>query len=143
MKYDYYDNLNTMNNIPKVNYNNYNTNYNNTNNLLNPSEAYKLGNSFKNEYVGYKNYKVKMPIIQSEQDEMLYNLGQYAFIAHDLNLYLDINPDDKIYLNKFLEYKNKAEELKKQYERKYGLLCVSDQTNTNHFNWVDDWTLVK
>lgn len=134
MKYDYYDNVNI--NYPNLYNNLNNTNYNNQDNLYKPSEAYKLGNSFKNEYKGYKNYKVSLPNISTEREEMLYNLAQYAFITHDLNLYLDINPNDKIYLNKFIEYNNKYKELKNQYEKKYGPLCVNDMVNNQVFDWV-------
>ena len=58
-------------------------------------------------------------------------------MAHEMNLYLDTHPTDREALNKFQEFSNKADELIKNYERKYGPLTVSgDVSNQTPFNWV-------
>ena len=77
----------------------------------------------------------------SEKEELLFNISEYSFMMHDLNLYLDVFPNNQEALNKFNEYRDKVGELVLKYERKYGPLMVSgvsDQT----FNWIDLWPWV-
>jgi len=114
---------------------NYNNGKNNLN-LFNPYEGYLKGNAFKDEYIPYKNYKVLKPNIMSEKEEMLVNIGQYSFMMHDVNLYLDVHPDDKEALQKFMEYRNASNDLITKYERKYGPLSVKGTEKENTpFAW--------
>lgn len=133
MNYDFYDDMNMLNSyIP-----------NNKLNLFDPYEGYLKGNAFKDEYVSYKNYRVIKPIINSEKEEMLTNISEYSFMAHDLNLYLDVFPNNKEALDKFNEYRNKANELIIKYERKYGPLAINSDIKTSiPFNWVNNWPWV-
>ena len=135
MNYDFYDDINVYNEIVPFNINSLD--------LCNPYEGYLKGNAFKNEYIPYKNYKVAKPSINSEKEEMLFNIGEYSFMMHDMNLYLDIYPNNEEALNKFIEYRNKANELINKYERKYGPLTVnSGNFDTMPFNWVNTWPWV-
>ena len=104
-------------------------------NLYNPYEGYLKGNAFKDEYKPYKDYKVAKININSEKDELLAGISEYSFMAHDINLYLDIHPNDKEALNKFTEYRNKANELITKYERKYGPMGVNGTKNDVPFAW--------
>jgi len=133
MNYDFYDDMSMLNGyIP-----------NNKLNLFDPYEGYLKGNAFKDEYVPYKNYRVIKPIINSEKEEMLTNISEYSFMAHDLNLYLDVFPNNKEALDKFILYRNKANELIIKYERKYGPLAINSDTKANiPFNWVNNWPWV-
>ena len=147
MNYDFYDDMSIINgympynNIPNNNEINYNSSDNL--NLFNPYEGYLKGNAFKNEYVPYKNYKVAKLNINNERDEMLINIGQYSFMMHDMNLLLDINPNNKEALKKFSEYRNKLNELVIRYERKYGPLMVkSEVDDATSFNWLSNWPWV-
>lgn len=136
MNYDFYDDMSVLNGYMP---------YSNANkpDLFDPYEGYLKGNAFKDEYIPYKNYRVIKPNINNEKDEMLVNIGEYSFMAHDLNLYLDIYPNNREALDKFIEYRNKASELITKYERKYGPLAVSSDTNNNTpFNWVSSWPWV-
>ena len=165
MNYEFYDENEIMNNIMPFNKqiidnvdmlemnNNYNPNYQgfdvlggsiNANyqngksnlNLFNPYEGYLKGNAFKDEYVPYKNYKVAKLNINSEKDEMLINISEYSFMMHDINLYLDVHPNDSEALQKFTEYRNRVNELITNYERKYGPLCVKGNvSNKVPFQW--------
>ena len=110
--------------------------------LFNPYEGFLAGNAFRKEFVPYKDYKVYKTKINSEQDEMLFNISEYAFMMHDLNLYLDVFPDDSDALNIFNEYRNKTNELITKYERKYGPLCVKSSDDNKRFNWVNKWPWV-
>ena len=105
--------------------------------LYSPYEGYMRGNAFRDQYIPYKNYRPQKINITSEKEEMLVNIGQYSFMAHEMNLYLDTHPNDREALNKFQEFRNKADELIKNYERKYGPLTISGNvSNQTPFNWV-------
>ncbi len=133
MNYDFYGDMNVINDY---------MGFNNIKelNLFNPYEGYLKGNSFKNEYIPYKNYRVQNIDINNKKDEMLINIGEYSFIMHDLNLYLDVYPDNQEALNKFNEYRNKTNELITKYERKYGPLAIKgDVSNNTPFNWIVKW----
>ncbi len=140
MNYDFYDNFDMESIMP---FNEYSNNYDNQNNNLNlfdPYEGYLKGNAFKDEYKPYKNYKVAKINIASEKDELLAKIGEDSFMMHDLNLYLDVNPNDTEALNKFIMYRNKLNDEIMKYERKYGPLGIkSEESNNNNFNWVSNW----
>lgn len=132
MNYDFYDDMNIVDGyIP-----------NKRLDLFNPYEGFLAGNAFKNEYIPYKNYKVYKVKINSEQEEMLFNISEYCFMMHDMNLYLDVYPNDQEALNKFNEYRSKANELITKYERKYGPIMIKSSDNENGFNWVSNWPWV-
>lgn len=104
-------------------------------NLFNPYEGYLKGNAFKDEYKPYKDYKVAKLNINSEKEELLANIGENSFMMHDINLYLDVHPDDNEALNKFTNYRNKVNELITKYERKYGPLGVKGTNGSAPFAW--------
>ena len=152
MNYEFYDDVNmykSQNNFNSMNNTNPmyqgfdvlegSTNYQNGKdniNLFNSYEGFLKGNAFKDEYMPYKNYKVMKLNIANEKDELLVNIGEYSFMMHDLNLYLDIHPNDQEALNRFIEYRNKLNELITKYERKYGPMCVKGIMNNNvPFKW--------
>ncbi len=158
MNYEFYDDMNIQNFMPLNNMNSeYNNGFNNleesngynyqnnTNlNLYNSYEGYLKGNAFKDEYKPYKDYKVMKLNINSEKEEMMINIGEYSFMMHDLNLYLDVHPNDLKALNKFNEYRNKVNELITNYERKYGPMCVKGNIdNVIPFAWDNNWPWVK
>ena len=154
MNYDFYDDMSIMNGYMPFNenlnsnqnnydnqpYNNFNSNNPiNDNNLVlyDPYEGYLKGNAFKDEYMPYKDYKVLKLAINNEKDDLLIGIGQYSFMMHDLNLFLDVHPNDQEALRKFSEYRSKANELITRYERKYGPLSVKGDVNNNTpFNWT-------
>ena len=134
MNYDFYDDMSMINGYMMNNQSNIE--------LCNPYEGFLKGNAFRNEYVPYKDYKVMKVNINSEKEEMLFNIMEYSFMMHDLNLYLDVHPNDKLALNKFNEYRNKANELIRKYEREYGPFVVSESDTNETFNWVVKWPWV-
>lgn len=133
MNYEFYDDMSLINGYPSISFNNLD--------LYNPYEGFLKGNAFRNEYIPYKNYQVAKVNINSEKDELLFNISEYGFMMHDMNLYLDVNPNNPEAFNRFNEYRNKLNELVSQYERKYGPLRVSNTSN-NNFNWIEKWPWV-
>lgn len=108
-------------------------------NLYSPTEGYMKGNLFSNIYSEYKNYTPQTLRPKTEQEHDLYELSTVAFAAHELNLYLDIHPEDTSLLQLFKDYEEKCKALTEQYERKYGPLSVSGITSSKEFNWVNNW----
>ena len=135
MNYEFYDDMNALHGYMTMN-------NKNDLDLFNPYEGFLAGNAFKDQYVPYKNYKVARVNINSEKEEMLFNIGEYAFMMHDMNLYLDTHPNNQEALSKFNEYRNKTNELITMYERKYGPLMVSDNDFNKSFTWVNKWPWV-
>lgn len=110
----------------------------NNQNLYNPKEGFIKGNMFTNLYSEYKNYKPQMLNPKSEQERMLYELDSISFAAHELNLYLDMYPEDQSMVTLFNDYRRKLEELTKNYESMYGPLTVnSNEMENKTFSWVN------
>ncbi len=119
-----YDYFNYMNGIP-YNYMG-DTSYIVPNNTSDPYYGFISGNMFENLYEPYKNYKVSELSPSSDKEALLWQLMQYSFAITDLNLYLDVNPDDKKAFKLFSEYSNIYKELSNKYVSLYGPLDVCD-----------------
>ena len=133
MNYDFYNDMDLISGY---------TPYNKELDLFNPYEGYLKGNAFRDQYIPYKNYPIMKANFNSEKEELMFNISEYAFMMHEMNLYLDINPNNIEARNKFNEYRNKMDELIKKYERKYGPLMVNDSETNPSFNWVSKWPWV-
>ena len=114
-----------------------NTNMNNFNqSLVTPTEGYNRGNMFANLYDQYKNYRPENLRASNEQERLILEISRTSFAAHELNLYLDIYPNDVSMIKLFNDYREKCEQLTKEYEQKYGPLSVkSDSLNQTPFMW--------
>ena len=118
---------------PQIGNKDYNTN------LYSPTEGYLKGNLFSNLYSEYKNYRPQKLMARNEQEKLLYELESISFAAHELNLYLDLHPNDTSMLMLFKDYEEKCKKLKSEYENKYGPLSVSEVNSTKEFTWVNNW----
>ena len=134
-------NSNNMNNMTNGNsQNNTNNNLNNGSNMMlyGPYEGYVKGNLFRNLYDQYKSYRPMSLAPSSEREEALLNLNQIQFAMHELNLYLDVYPNDANIMRQFVAYRNTYNDLLNQYENRYGALNVnSTSLNSVPFGWVD------
>lgn len=134
-------NSNNMNNMTNGNsQNNANNNLNNGSNMMlyGPYEGYVKGNLFRNLYDQYKSYRPMSLAPSSEREEALLNLNQIQFAMHELNLYLDVYPNDANIMRQFVAYRNTYNDLLNQYENRYGALNVnSTSLNSVPFGWVD------
>ena len=111
----------------------------NKSSLFAPAEAYNNGNLYSNLYSQYKNYKPVELKANNEREQLLLDLSRMFFTAHELNLYLDLNPDDESMLALFNDYRREANALMSQYEAKYGPLNLSSNSLDNSpFSWVSD-----
>ncbi len=107
-------------------------------NLYTPEEGYDRGNLFADLYVGYKNYQPVKLQAKNEKDALFLELSRYAFAAHELNLYLDLHPEDTTMLALFNDYRTRANQLMLNYENKYGPLTVSSDELSSSFLWEED-----
>lgn len=106
----------------------------NPNNLYDAYEGFIRGNLFPELY---NQYKISKPLNidpMNEQAEMLTYIDAYGFAAHELNLYLDNNPNDRTAIELFKEYTKQKDQILNQYEQKYGPLFV-DASTTYPWAW--------
>lgn len=124
---------NLTNNMPDNN--NLNNKINNNQKLAGPYEGFIKGNLFNNLYNQYKSYRPTRLSPNNEQAELLLNVDQTTFAAHELKLYLDVYPNDTNMINLYNEYQKIASEQIKAYERKYGPLLADSPSANNSFSW--------
>ena len=108
------------------------------NDLFDPYNAFIRGNLFKNLYDPYKNnepYEIKPA---NEQAKLLTKINSLCFSLKDLNLYLDVYPNDNNIINLYNRYNNEKEQLVKDYENMYGPICLnSEALNSYPWSWND------
>lgn len=135
-EFNKYYNKNKINDID-VDVNIDSINFNREDKLYSPLEGFNKGNMFKNLYSKYKNHVYKLKV-SSKRDELLYQIQMYMFAMKDINLYLDLHPDDSMMLKKYYDYRNKYNELKKKYENEYSPLCINNVMNSSKWTWIDN-----
>ena len=123
-------------------YNYVNNNYNqpnftenaNSKSLYDPYQGFIRGNMFPNLYNGYtdKNLDINPT---SEQARMLTSLSALDFAAHDINLYLDLYPNDRDMIELFNKYTNEAKKVRDEYEKKYGPILVNNEDGKYPWDW--------
>ena len=122
----------------KLDYYNYNNNnYNkplfseneNPKSILDPYNGFIRGNMFPNLYNGYKIDPISLQP-SNEQMRLLIMLDSLCFAKEDLNLYLDVYPNDKDMINLFNQYRIETDKLIDEYESKYGPIFVDSKTNS-------------
>ena len=107
--------------------------------LYDIEQGFMLGNMFKKEYIGYKNYKPQQLIAKSDKDVLMLKIYQYDFAINDLSLYLDLHPEDNDVYIKFREYTNNLNYLISSYESTYGPLELNDSDYDNYMWSCGNW----
>jgi len=138
-----YPDMNLINNMflhktntNKTEINNNKNNFNNDNkNLAGAYEGYIRGNMYNNLYKQYKNYRPAKLVPENEQAELLLNLNQLSFAAHDIRLYLDVHPNDTEMIRLYNKYQQQANEMIRAYEQKYGPIMQNSLSEDNNFSW--------
>lgn len=112
----------------------------NYNQKVSPNDLYDVYNGFIRGNMFpelYNQYKVNKPFeveALNEQGQLLTYIDAYSFAAHELNLYLDNNPEDKKMIELFNQYSTESQKAREEYERKFGPLFV-DQSNSYPWAW--------
>ena len=109
-------------------------NFRKDNSLYSLSESLNKGNSFKNEYIPYKNYIYKV-VVKGEKDTLLLKIQELTFRIIDLNLYLDIYPNNKDIFDNLKTSINELNNVKDTYEKKYGPLYINSSNDYNEYLW--------
>lgn len=138
---DYYNYMNDLNQskLNKNGLNQMNLNNNvksNKDYSTDPYEAFIRGNLFSNLYTPYKNYKPAELNPTNEKDYYLLLVQIYGFAAHELTLYLDVNPNDDDAIKLRSEYVKLYNQALMQYESKYGAISLKSMTlNSSPWAW--------
>lgn len=103
--------------------------------LVSTKEGFLRGNMFKKEYDPYKNMQPVLLKPTCERDVLLFKIMELDFAINDLNLYLDLHPEDREMYEKFKKYTKECIELKDGYAKKYGPLTL-DQVNSISYDWM-------
>ena len=104
--------------------------------LVNVDEGFLRGNMFAKEYKPYKNYTYKKIIPRTKREELLLEIMEMSFAINDLNLYLDLHPEDTKMLEKFNEYVERSCKYEMEYVKNYGPIEVIDNTSNEKFLWI-------
>ena len=107
-----------------------------TPNILPTKEGFLRGNMFKNEYKPYKNLTYVDIRPQSDREAKLFNVMQFSFAINDLNLYLDLHPDDTKVVRLFEELVKEEKQAKKEYMDSYGPLTLN-KVKGDKFDWIE------
>ena len=131
MTKDYYNYANNNYNQPL-----YNQNIQNKQ-IYDPYNGFIRGNMFPELYNSYKLNKPLEITPMNEQAELLTYVDVLTFAMIDLNLYLDVYPNDREALELFNQYRMQTDEYTKKYESKYGPLELTSNS-LNTFPWAWD-----
>ncbi|MBE6140202.1 MAG: spore coat protein CotJB [Firmicutes bacterium] len=107
----------------------------NSGNILNPKEGFLRGNMYKDEYKPYKNYTYFKITPRNRKEQLLFEIMELNFAITDLNLYLDLHPNDQIVNSMFHNLVIKACEKELEYVNSYGPLEL-EESSTEKFDWV-------
>lgn len=106
--------------------------------LYDKKEGFLKGNMFISEYDPYKNYSIGIITPKNRKEEIELKLYELDFAINDLNLYLDIHPDDTKMFDLFKKYIKELDKVKEEYINMVGPLCLTD-TTSNNYNWLKSW----
>ncbi|MBR1679906.1 MAG: spore coat protein CotJB [Bacilli bacterium] len=105
--------------------------------FLSPEEGFLRGNLIKEEYDAYKNMTFLKLKPENEREQLLFKVMAYCFAINDLNLYLDVHPEDEEALNLFKKYAKESMKLESEYSDKYGPLTLKEIQGTQ-FKWIEN-----
>lgn len=96
------------------------------NKFVMPKEGFQRGNMMRDEYEPYRNYNAIPLIPKTDREQKLYRVMELCFALVDLNLYLDLHPDDMETYRLFQKYVEEEKRAKKEYMDQYGPLVFSN-----------------
>jgi len=98
-------------------------------------DGYIYANMFKDEYVPYKNYNVYKLKGSNEEENLKLKIMEKTFIINDLNLYLDIHPNDTDIYSYFRKCEKELSKLIEQYQDRYGSIYLNGQMEK--YDWTN------
>lgn len=105
-------------------------------NIYEPNQAFKAGTIFKSLDQPYKNYKMPTLMPTCQKEAVMMEIQKYGIVIHDLDLYLDVYPDDENAIALRRKYYKEYKELIDGYNRMAPPfdLCA-DEMNKVPFPW--------
>ena len=73
----------------------------------------------------------------NEREKMLNKVRELAFATHEINLFLDSHPDNKMALRYFRKYNEELKKATALFEESYGPLTVSAADNCENWTWIN------
>lgn len=94
-----------------------------------------IGTLFKNIYYPYK----RTPKISTEtkEENLLLKIQAYEIALMDLNLYLDIYPNDTTLNNLYNQYNSEKEKLIIEFENTYYPISKASSATNNVWKWLN------
>ena len=71
-----------------------------------------------------------------EREKMLNKVRELSFTVHELNLFLDSHPDNRMALRYFRKYNEELKKMTVMFEEAYGPLTVTADTNFDGWSWI-------
>jgi spore coat protein JB len=75
---------------------------------------------------------------RNRREKLLREISIHSFAAYELMLFLDTHPDNREALAKRREHIKILDELKEEYEVKYGPITADNVMSKNRWTWIDD-----
>ena len=104
--------------------------------LFDPHEAISLGTLFKDLYMSYQGFSNYCLQPENARQQALLEVQMYYFVAHEINLYLDMHPHDEKMIQLYEQYIQKAKQSQDVFEKRYGPLEVQNTQNKIPFEWI-------
>lgn len=104
------------------------------NSIVSPEVALNRGNLFDYFYWPYKYIADVKPT--SEREDLMLKIQMYAFAAHELNLYLDLYPNDTKAIKLNNQYSQMSDNYLKEYENKYGYIMLNSN-EISPWSWIN------
>lgn len=107
----------------------------NRNKFVSPSEGFQRGNMQRDEYKSYKNYNSVMLQASNDREQKMLKVMEYAFAIVDLNLYLDMHPEDMEAYRLYKSYIDEGRKAEQEYINVYGPLVITN-ADTSNYEWL-------
>lgn len=98
-------------------------------------DGYIYGNMFKDEYKPYKNYSVYKLKASNDEGNLKLKIMEETFIINDLNLYLDVHPNDMDIYDYFKKHEKMLNGYIEEYQNKYGSIYLNSQKEK--YDWTN------
>ena len=105
--------------------------------LFSVKEGFMRGNMFRDEYKPYKNLTYLPLSPKTEKEKKLYDIMGLCFAITDLNLYLDLYPDDQECFRILKQYIAEEKKLKEEFAKLYGPLTINQDLG-NNYKWLEN-----
>ena len=98
-------------------------------------EVINTGTLFKNIYKPYKNTPKITP--ETNEEKLLLKIQAYEIALMDLNLYLDVYPNDTTLTNLYDQYEKEKEKLVNEFTQNYYPLKPSTSSKNGEWKWLN------